>query len=126
MKSSEIQALFSQFEAAAGNVEGIECWSARELCSLLGYTQWRNFVNVIDKAREACRNAQQKESDHFADVSKTIPMPKGAEKEIDDILLTRYACYLIAQKSTYKRKICMALRALKMNILRIMQRCAVC
>lgn len=97
MKSSEIQALFSQFEAAAGNVEGIECWSARELCSLLGYTQWRNFVNVIDKAREACRNAQQKESDHFADVSKTIPMPKGAEKEIDDILLTRYACYLIAQ-----------------------------
>ena len=97
MKSEEIQALFNQFEAAAVNIEGIECWSARDLCPLLGYVQWRNFVSTIDKAREACRNAQIKESDHFADVSKTIAMPKGASKEIDDIYLTRYACYLVAQ-----------------------------
>lgn len=97
MKSEEIQALFDQFEAASVNIEGVECWSARDLCPLFGYTQWRNFVNAIDKAREACRNAQVKESDHFADVSKTIAMPKSASKEIDDIYLTRYACYLVAQ-----------------------------
>ena len=97
MKTEEIQALFNQFEAASVLIDGVECWSARDLCPLLGYSQWRNFVNTIDKAREACRNAQIKESDHFADVSKTIAMPKGASKEIDDIYLTRYACYLVAQ-----------------------------
>lgn len=97
MKTEEIQTLFNQFEAASVLIDGIECWSARDLCPLLGYSQWRNFVNTIDKAREACRNAQIKESDHFADVSKTIAMPKGASKEIDDIYLTRYACYLVAQ-----------------------------
>jgi DNA-damage-inducible protein D len=89
MKSIEIKALFSRFEAAVSEYEGIECWSARELQGLLGYTQWRNFSNIIDKAKEACQNAGENTAYHFADVSKTIPMPKGAEaeKEIDDILL---------------------------------------
>ena len=97
MKTEEIKALFEQFENAASTIEGTECWSARDLYPTLGYTQWRNFMNVVDKAKEACTNAGNNLSDHFADVSKTIPMPKGAVKEIDDILLTRYACYLIAQ-----------------------------
>ena len=97
LKKDEITGLFRRFEAVTVEYNGIECWSARELQDLLGYTQWRNFLNTIAKAKESCANAGECVSDHFADVSKTIAMPKGAEKEIDDILLTRYACYLIAQ-----------------------------
>jgi DNA-damage-inducible protein D len=104
MKSEEIKALFAQFENASTEVEGVECWSARELQKLLGYTQWRNFENIIEKARDACINAGENAPYHFADVSKTITMPKGAEKEIDEILLTRYACYLIAQNGDSRKE----------------------
>jgi len=103
MKSKEIQALFKQFEAVAHEFNGVVCWSARELQELLGYSNWQNFEKVLDKAKNACIQVGEKMEYHFTDVSKTIPMPKSAEKQIDDILLTRYACYLIAQNIAQKR-----------------------
>ncbi len=105
MKSEEIKELFAQFEAAAAELEDVECWSARELQDLLGYSKWENFEKVIQKAKDACKNAGEEVTYHFPDIRKTIPMPKGAEKEIDDMLLTRYACYLIAQNGDSRRQV---------------------
>ena len=104
MKKEVVEQLYSAFEQAALEVDGVECWSARELQTLLGYSKWENFANVIDKAKIACENVGHEILEHFPDVRKTIPMPKGAEKEIDDYLLTRYACYLVAQNGDPRKE----------------------
>jgi len=92
-----IQKLFEKFEQACYRYKGVECWSARELQVILGYSKWSNFQNVIQKAKDSCVNAGLSIADHFADIGKMIELAKGAQRTIEDIALTRYACYLIAQ-----------------------------
>ena len=97
MKEADIKALFEQFEGIVCEYDGVECWSARDLCTLLGYKLWQNFTKVIDKAKDACTNVGQQVEDHFIDINKMVVIGSGAERQVDDIMLTRYACYLIAQ-----------------------------
>jgi DNA-damage-inducible protein D len=97
MKKELIQRLHKSFEDCAHQNEGVEFWLARELQELLGYTEWRNFQTVLTKAKVACENAGQAVADHFVDVNKMIDLAKGAQREVEDQGLTRYACYLIAQ-----------------------------
>lgn len=97
MKKEVIEELLKKFESAAYELEGIECWSARELQTILGYARWENFNNAIDKARKACEKASEPISDHFRDIKKMIRIAKGGTREVEDIALTRYACYLVAQ-----------------------------
>ncbi len=105
MKTEVVVSLTDQFEAHAQNTDGgVEFWLARDIQHLLGYTKWDNFLNVVSKARTACEVSGHAVFDHFADVGKTITMPKGAEKEVPDIMLTRYACYLIAQNGDPKKQ----------------------
>lgn len=83
---------------------GVEFWYARELMIMLEYSKWGNFIKVIDKAKESCKNSNINILDHFADVGKMIVVAKGAERKIDDYKLTRYACYLIAQNGDSRKK----------------------
>lgn len=103
MKSEEIKQLVSQFEDAMQPLNGIECWSARDLQVLLGYSKWENFEKVINKAREACKNAGGEMENHFPDVRKMVDIGSDANREISDIALTRYACYLIAQNGDNRK-----------------------
>ena len=104
MKPAVIRTLTDTFEGHAQQTDtGVEYWLARDLQQLLGYTEWRNFQAVLAKARTACEVSGRAVSDHFVDVNKTIGMPKGASKDVADVMLTRYACYLIAQNGDPKK-----------------------
>lgn len=99
MEKDIIVRLHKDFEQSVYKDEetGLEFWLARELQNLLGYAQWRSFEAVIEKARIACKNSGHNSEDHFARVRKMVDIGSDAKREIDDIALTRYACYLIAQ-----------------------------
>ena len=97
MKSELIIELFEKFERASYTYNNIECWSARELQEIFSYSKWDNFIKVIDKAKIGCENVGEKIADHFAELGKMVDLGSGSQREIKDIALTRYACYLIAQ-----------------------------
>ncbi|MCL1943009.1 MAG: DNA damage-inducible protein D [Candidatus Azobacteroides sp.] len=103
MKSTEILELFKEFESAAYEMDGVECWSARDIQKLLGYLKWENFEKVLDKAKIACHESGVEISNHFPDVRKMVLLGYGVEREVFDIALTRYACYLIAQNGDSRK-----------------------
>ena len=85
--------------------DGNEYWSARDLSKVLGYTEWRNFKSAIEKAQIACANSNQEISDHFVEANKLIESGKGARRQVEDVLLSRYACYLIVQNADPSKEI---------------------
>ena len=99
MKQELIAELHQSFEQLVRSEQdsGTEFWLARDLQPLLGYSRWENFAKVVEKAKTACENTGYDVVDHFLDVTKMVEIGSGVERQIEDIALTRYACYLIAQ-----------------------------
>lgn len=103
MEKEIIIKLNKRFEEYAYEQDGIEYWLARELQELLGYSDWRNFLNAINKAKDSCETTGEAVSDHFVDITKMVKIGSGAKRKQDDLMLTRYACYLIAQNGDPKK-----------------------
>jgi len=105
MRTELIHSLTNTFEAHAQRADnGVEFWLARDMQHLLGYSEWRNFVAVINKAKTACEVSGHSISDHFVDVNKMVDLGSGSQREVDDIMLTRYACYLVAQNGDPRKQ----------------------
>jgi len=105
VKSDLVQTLTATFEAHAQQTEGgVEFWLARDIQHLLGYAKWENFLNVVSKAKTACEVSGHKVADHFPDVRKMVDLGSGSQREVEDLMLTRYACYLIAQNGDPRKQ----------------------
>lgn len=87
------------------DLNGIEYWTARELSKILEYTEWRNFIKVINKAKEACENSSNDIDNHFVEFNKMVELGSSAKRKIEDYKLTRYACYLIVQNADSKKEV---------------------